>query len=322
MKKFEFAISIGSNNTCIYKAGVGVVLRDRSVVVTGVKGKKEIALAVGNDAITSGLDYRKVIENGQIDFTLAELMLREYLQQVEFSRRDGVVFLLSMDDMKLVGEYKHLAYSLGINNVQVIPSIIATAYGFEIENFRKSYLIVDIGVNTEVAIINNGRILTGATVYNGGNNIDKKIAEYIYNEKGIELSKESAEKVKNELASLLPNDIRTITINGFIKDTTEYSTVTITSEEIFGLVIEEYSAIASAVLQILSTCETEVNQDIKRHGIYLCGASSKIPGIEKFLKVKLDLDAFKFKPEAITMIGAGQILDNPHCIEKIVLEHV
>lgn len=321
MKKIEFAISIGSNVTNIYKAGVGVVLSDKSVVVTGIKGRKEIALAVGDDAITCGMEYRKIIENGQMDFTLAELMLKEYLKKLEINKRDGIIFLVSMDDMKLAHEYKNLAYSLGINTVHLVPSIIASAYGFEIENMRKSYLIVDIGVNTEIGVINNGRIVTGATVYNGGNNIDQKIANYIYESKGIELSKESAEKVKNELASLLPNDIRSITIDGFIKDTTEYSSVTITSEEIFGIVIEEYSAIAMAVLQILSTCDTEINQDIKRHGIYLCGASSKILGIEKFFKVKLDLDSFKFKPESITMIGAGQILDNPHCIEKIVLEN-
>lgn len=321
MKKIEFAISIGSNNTHIYKAGVGVVLSDRSVVVTGIKGKKEIALAVGMDAVTSGMEYRKVVNNGEIDFTLAELMLREYLKKVEIGRKDGVVFLVSMDDMKLAHEYKNLAYALGINTVYLIPSVIASAYGFEIENIRKSYLIVDIGVNTEIAIINNGRIVTGATVYNGGNNIDEKIAQYIYDTKGIELSKESAEKVKNELASLLPNDVRSIVIDGFIKDTTEYSSVTITSDEIFGIVIEEYSAIAMAILQILSSIDTEINQDIKRHGIYLCGASSKIVGIEKFFKVKLDLDSYKFKPNAITMIGAGQILDNPQVIEKIVLEN-
>lgn len=321
MKKIEFAISIGSNVTHIYKAGVGVVLSDKSVVVTGIKGKKEIALAVGIDAVTSGMEYRKVINNGEMDFTLAELMLKEYLKKVEFSKKDGVLFLVSMDDMRLAHEYRNLAYSLGINTVYIIPSIIATAYGFEIENMRKSYLLVDIGVNTEIAIINNGRIVTGATVYNGGNNIDEKIANYILENKGIELSKVSAEKVKNELASLLPNDIRSIAIDGFIKDTTEYSTVNITSEEIFGIVVEEYSAIASAILQILSAIDTETNQDIKRHGIYLCGASSKIVGLEKFLKVKLDLDSYKFKPSAITMIGAGQILDNPHNIDKIVLEN-
>ena len=75
-------------------------------------------------------------------------------------------------------------------------------------------------------------------------------------------------------------------------------------------------------MRLIANCETEINQDIKKHGIYLCGASSKIPGIEKFFKTKLDLDSFKFKPEAITMIGAGQILDNPDAIEKIVLENI
>lgn len=321
MKKINIAVSIGSNMTSIYKAGVGVVLHDRSVIATGLKGKHEVAISVGDDAYTSGMEYRKVVENGSMDFSLAELMLGEYFKKVEITKRDGVLFLVSLDDMKLAGEFKNLAYALGINTVQVIPHIVSTAYGFEIEKYRKSFLIVDIGVTTEVAIINNGRILAGATVYNGGGNIDKKIAQYIYEEKGIELSKESAEKVKNEIASLYPNDIRSIDVDGFIKDTTEYSTVTISSSDIFGIVIEEYSNIASAILQILSTLDSEINQDIKRHGIYLCGASSKIAGLEKFLKVKLNLNSYIFKPDAISMIGAGQILDDPDGIRKIVLEN-
>lgn len=321
MKKINFAVSIGNSMTSIYKAGVGVVLHDRSVVVTGIKGKREVAISVGNDAYTSGLEYRRVIENGRVDFSLAELMLREYFKQVEICKKDGVVFLVSLDSMCLVSEYKNLAYALGINYVQVIPSIVSTAYGFEIEKFRKSFLLVDIGVNTEVAIINNGRILSGATVYNGGNNIDEKIANYIYEEKGIELSKESAEKVKNELATLLPNDIRSITIEGFIKDTTEYSSVNISSTDIFGIVVEEYSNIAAAILKLISDQNNEVNQDIKKHGIYMCGASSKITGIEKFMKVKLNLDTYIYKPDVITMIGAGQILDDSQNIERIVLEN-
>lgn len=321
MKKINFAISMGSSMTSIYKAGVGVVFHDRSVVVTGIKGKNEVAIAVGNDAYTSGLEYRRIIDKGQIDFSLAELMLGEYFKQVQITKKDGIVFLVSLDDMKLVAEYKNLAYALGINYVRVIPSIISTAFGFEIESFRKSYLLVDIGANTEIAIINNGRILTGATVYNGGNNIDEKISKYIYNEKSINISRETAEMVKNELATLLPNDIRSITIEGFIKDTTEYATVNINSNDIFGIIVEEYSAISTAILQILASVDNEINQDIKKHGIYLCGASSKIVGIEKFLNVKLDLLCYKYKPETVTMIGAGQILDEPEIIDKIVLEN-
>ena len=321
MKRINFAVSIGSNMTSIYKAGVGDVLHDKSCLVTGIKGKHEVAVSVGNDAYTSGLEYKKVVENGSIDFSLAELMLGEYFKKVEITKKDGVMFLVSLDNMRLASEFKNLAYALGVNYVKVIPHIVASAYGFEIEKFRKSFLIVDIGVNTEVAIINNGRILSGATVYNGGGNIDNKIAKYIYDEKSIELSKESAEKVKNEIATLYPNDIRTIDVDGFIKDTTEYSTVTISSSDIFGLVVEEYMSIASAIVQILSTLDNEVNQDIKKHGIYLCGASSKIAGLSKFLKIKLNLDSYIYKPESITMIGAGQILDDPENIDRIVLEN-
>jgi actin-like ATPase involved in cell morphogenesis len=236
-------------------------------------------------------------------------------------KRDGVVFLVPLEDMKLAGEYKNLAYALGVNTVEVIPSIMATTYGFEIEKFRKSFLLCDIGINTEIAVINNGRIISGATVFNGGENIDNKIINYIYSDRGIEVSKETAEMVKNELVTLLPNDERSISVDGFIKDTTEYSSVTITSGDIFGLVVEEYDAISGAILQLLSSCNTEVNQDIKKHGIYLCGASSKVVGIEKFFKVKLNLDSYVYKPKAVTMIGAGQLLDSPIDLEKVIMEN-
>jgi actin-like ATPase involved in cell morphogenesis len=74
--------------------------------------------------------------------------------------------------------------------------------------------------------------------------------------------------------------------------------------------------------QLLSTCENEVNQDIRKHGIYLCGASSKMTGLEKLLKCKLNLNSYIFKPESVTMIGAGQLLDDPITLHRIVLENV
>ncbi len=320
MKNINFAISVGSDRTSIYKANAGVVLHDKSVVLTAIKGRHEVALKVGADAIASGLEYRRIFNDGRIDFSLAELMLSKYFKSVEIGKKDGVLFLVPMEDMKYINEYKNLAYALGVNRVEVMPSMMATAYGFEIENFNKSFLLVDIGVTTEIAVVKCGRILYGATVYSGGENIDKKISDYIYNEKGIELSPEVSEKVKNEIATLLPNDIREISVDGFIKDTTEYSKVKVSSSEIFGLVVEEYSMIASAILDVLSNCDNEVIGDIKKHGIYLCGASSKINGIEKFFRVKLDLETFRYKPEMVTMIGAGQILDDPDMIEKIVSE--
>ncbi|MGN0961082.1 MAG: rod shape-determining protein [Christensenellales bacterium] len=321
MKKFDFAISIGCNVTSIYKAGVGVVLSDKTALVTALKGKREVAVCVGEDAITSGLEYKRVISDGRIDFSLAELLLGEFFKKIEIGKKDSVLFLVSLEDMSLAKEYKNLAYALGVNVVEVIPSIIATVYGFEIEKIRKSFLLCDIGVNTEIAIINNGRIILGATVNNGGKNIDNKIRDYVLNTKGIEVTEESAEVIKNELATLLPNDIRNMTISGFIKGTTEFANINITSSEIFGLVVEEYSAITSAILQLLSSCNNEINEDIKNHGIYLCGASSKIVGIDKFLKVKLNLNSYVYKPDSVTMIGAGQLLDNPLDIERVIAEN-
>lgn len=321
MKNINFAVSLGNSVTSIYKANVGVVLSERSAVVVATKGKRKFATNVGNDAVSCGLEYETIYKDGVLDFDLAELMLNEYLKMIEFKRNDGILFLVSLEQMSQAKSFKNLAYALGVNNVEVIPSIIATTYGFEIENFRKSFLLCDIGVKTEIAVVNNGRILTGATSDNGGRNIDMKIKEYILANKGIVISRETAEIVKNELATLLPHDERMITVEGFIDGTTEYCKCSVSSLEIMGIVIEEYSLIASAILHILSSCSSEVNADINKHGIYLCGASSKIVGIEKFLKVKLNLNSFIYRPESVTMLGAGQLLDSPMDIERVVAEN-
>ena len=127
MKRINFAISMGSNVTSIYKAGVGVVLSDKTALVTTLKGKHEVAMYVGEDAITSGFEYRKVIENGKIDFTLAELLLNEFFKKIEIGKKDGVVFLVPLEDMKLSGEYRNLAYALGvkIESVADLNAVIA-----------------------------------------------------------------------------------------------------------------------------------------------------------------------------------------------------
>ena len=321
MRKFDFAISMGSNVTSIYKADVGVVLSDKSALVTAIKSRKEVATLVGEDAVTSGMDYKKVYTDGRIDFTLAELLLGEFFKKLEISKRDGIVFLVSLEDMKLSSEFRHLAYALGINTVEVVPSILATAYGFEIENLKNSFLLCDIGSNTEIAIINNGRIVTGATVFNGGDNIDKRISDKIAEEQIINLGKALSEYVKNELVTLLPNDERCVAVYGFINNTSEQAQVKISSNDIFEIVVEEYGLITDAILEILSTCTPEVNDDIRKHGIYLCGASSKVAGIEKFFKLKLGLDAYVYKPDTVTMVGAGQLLDTPLELDRVIREN-
>lgn len=321
MRKYDFAISMGSNVTSIYKADVGVVLSDKSALVTTLRGRREIATHVGEEAVSSGMEYKMVYNDGHIDFTLAELLLGEFFKKIEITKRDGVVFLVSLEDMKLSSEYRHLAYALGINNVEVVPSIIATAYGFEIENLRNSFLLCDIGANTEIAIINNGRIVAGATVFNGGENIDRRITEKVYEEQFVNLSTSLAEYVKNELVTLLPNDERSVTVHGFINNTSEQADIKVSSSDIFEIVVEEYGMIASAILEILSTCTTEVNDDIRKHGIYLCGASSKVVGIEKFFKLKLGLDSYVYKPDTVTMVGAGQLLDTPLELDRVIREN-
>ena len=43
--------------------------------------------------------------------------------------------------------------------------------------------------------------------------------------------------------------------------------------------------------------------------------------MEKFFKLKLNLDAYVYRPDTVTMVGAGQLLDSPLELDKVIREN-
>ncbi|MBO7218458.1 MAG: rod shape-determining protein [Clostridia bacterium] len=331
MDRFTLAIEMGGSNTVIYKLGDGVVLKEATVMAVESLGNKNRVVAVGDtvkkmSVLPDNVRVMHPVENGVItDMELAGIMLKKFLEKIEeykFFKKPGILFLvpcgLSVEEKNV---YRNMAYLLGISHVEVMPSVVATMMGLNINyNDDKSYIIANIGANTDIAIINNGKIVDGCTIDVGGASIDGKIKNYIHTKKDIDMDEFAVEGVKIDIGTLLPNDIRSIKISG--NDSMgDYIEAYIDSTEIYEILKKEYAYIVEAMANLLSKCNSNSINNIVMQGIYLCGASSKMTGIVEYFENKLNIVPVIHakNPEATTIIGAGNLLNNSLLLYELLL---
>ena len=331
MEKFTLAIEMGSSNTVIYKLGDGIVLKEATILAVESAGNKNRVVAVGDtvkkmSVLPKNVSVMHPVENGVItDVDLASTLLKKFLEKIEeykFFKKPGIVFLvpcgLSVEEKN---EYRNMAYLLGISQVEVMPSVVATMMGLNINyNDDKSYIIANIGANTDVAIVNNGKIVDGCTIDVGGKSIDTAIKKYILKEKDIDIDEFNVESIKIDIGTLLANDIRSVKISG--NDSLgEYTESYIDSTEIYDILDKEYSYIIEAISNLFSRCNSNSINNIVMQGIYLCGASSKMTGIVDYFESRLNLLSVTHakNPEATTIVGAGSLLNNQLLLTELIL---
>lgn len=331
MEKYTLAIEMGSSNTVIYKLGDGIVLKEATLMAVETVGDKNRVVAVGDTVkkmtvLPPQVKVMHPIDNGVVtDIELASTMLRKFLEKIKEYRlfsKPGIVFLVPCG---LTNEeknaYRNLAYLIGISNVEVMPSVVATMMGLNINyNDDKSYIIANIGANTDVAIINNGKIVDGCTIDVGGKSIDDKIKNYILKEKDIDIDEFEVENIKIDIGTLLHNDIRSVKISG-VDTMGEYTESYIDSTEIYSILDREYSYIVEAISNLFTKCNSNSINNIMMQGIYLCGASSKMTGIVDYFEKRLNLVPVTHakNPEATTIVGAGSLLNNALLLYELIL---
>ena len=335
MVNYNLAIELGSSNTVIYMAGIGVVLKEPSLVAIQTINNKKSLLCVGSAAknligkTNESVDIiSPVIESEIVNFNMCKLMLKTFLDKVApsglFKKRNKVVFILPCGISKIEKKkFIQLAYALNINVVGLIPASVCALIGMEVEETDPySHMIINIGGgSTDIAIVNNNHIIRGATINVGGNNIEFNIGEYLKNKLNAMFGSNTLEEIKNQAGSMLKNDISSVTCFGTDLTTRERKKVRILSQDIYPVLETAINKICEASEAVLDMCSTEVLKDIHRFGIYICGGLSNITGIDKFIGNKLKLPVYvDVDPDSSVIMGAGNLLNNPVLLNNVLIE--
>jgi len=330
------AIKIGSGTTTIYKQNEGFLLKEPSLVALAGSPRGKEVIAVGLEAKRlqgkSGEDgaisvvapiYEGVITNTD----LATRMLKEFIEKVcpkklfKPNLRAIVCVPLGITISEKLA-FEQACYHAGISDVLLIPSVVCSAIGKGIEiGGESANMVVGIGAGcTDIAVVMQNALVSGVNVGMGGSNIDKGIEQQLLSKFNLIISDSTAEKVKKEIGSLYKNDTSEIVVSGQDSVSREARQITITSNDIYPAVEHYYSKIADSIASVLASCTPDVSADVAKNGITFVGGDSKIVGIEKYFKTKLNINA-KASEDAddLDILGAAELLENPEMLKKVLL---
>lgn len=326
------ALKLGSTMTTIFKQGEGLVLKEPSMIaITGSLKSREIK-AVGKDAkrmqgrTTGAINVISPINNGVVtDTDLAASMLKIFLRRIfprHFFKPHIKAILctplgLSVNEKK---NFEKVCYNAGIADVTMIPAIICSAIGDDIPiGTSTGKLLVNIGGGTtNIAVLANNSIVSGVNISVGGSVINTAIDKLMIEKFNVNIGEGTADKIKNEVMSLLENDTASIEIQAVNITTKDTQSVLVTSKDIYPIITHYYSKIADAILSVINTCPPDIIADINREGIYVYGSQSFIAGLSKFYKQKLGMKVNISESFKTDIHGAAKLLDNPTQLHEIL----
>lgn len=300
----EIAIDLGTANTLIIMDDK-VVVDEPSIVARDIQTGKIVA--IGRKAQQMHGKTHKLIEtvqplqNGVIaDFQSAEQMIRGMIKMIK--RRKSII----NSSLRMVicipsgitevekRAVRDSAEHAGAKEVYLIHEPMAAAIGIGIDvEEPMGNMIIDIGGGTsEIAVIALGGIVSDKSIRVAGNDFTNDIEEYMRRQHNILVGERTAEEIKFEVGSALPeldNPPQDYAVRGRDLMTGIPKEIVVSYVEIAHALDKSISKIEEAILNALEMTPPELSADIYKTGIYLAGGGSMLRGLDKRMSIKTKL---------------------------------
>lgn len=330
MSTFYIGLKIGSNNTWIYKAGNGLVLREPTLVAVSNTKSRDVR-AFGNDAISlvgrSGSEISVIspISNGLIRYEdLTVQMLRGFLKKIfpvkTIAQKIKAILCVPLGITPVEKKKFEVAcFKAGITDVCIIPEILSYAVGSEMNlSPDLTHLVVNIGGDTtNIAVISGYRIISGYNFSIGGSLINIAITKYIEETYNLKISPDMARQLKADICSLFSSFNASSKVIGINSRSMLTEERTISSAELFPIVDYYYGKVAEAILSIIASGKPETAKDIAQNGIYYFGGATLIVGFEKYMYDKTGYKV-NFANLNSNVVGVGELIKFPQNLKKII----
>ncbi len=222
MKFFKrLGIDLGTANSIVYVAGVGIVLNEPTVVAVAVDDRT--VLAVGNEAkemlgrTPGNIIATRPMRDGVIaDYVVTEAMLKYFIRKAM-----GKFYLWKPEVMICVPAgctqverraVMDAALQAGARKVFLIDEPLAAAVGAGLPiGEAGGNMIVDIGGGAaEAAVISLGGVVVHNSARIGGNKLDEAIANHIKKHHNLIIGDQTAEWVKIKIGDAIGEDKTTV----------------------------------------------------------------------------------------------------------------
>ncbi len=315
-KQLGIGIDFGTTNLLVYVQGHGIIFNEPSVVAFDIETGDVIA--GGKDAFSmigkthSKIKVSKPLREGVIsDMDAAKALLKYVFQRVQTlkSLKNSLCLICCPSEVTQIEReaLKDLALQMGITDAFIEEEIKSGAIGSGIDIYSpEAAMVIDLGGgSTDVGVLSLGDVVLSKSIRIAGNYIDQEIIKLVHKQHNLVIGPITAEQIKIAVATLIPNDKeRKIEISGRDLVTGLPSAVTISSKEIFELLLPIYGEITNVVYTVLEQTPPELASDIVKKGIIIEGGGALIPGVKEYFEKALNLKV-RIAPEPLRVVVEG-----------------
>ena len=293
--KIVLGIDFGSENLTIFKKGEGVIFKEPSLLCVKKTNNNYVVLALGEgvkkikDDDINQIIFSPLAEGVVKSVEYAGLLLKYALNKVfkvlifkNFEASIAVPCGLGKEETE---KYIRILKLAGIPKINIIPSPLCIN-----RSSNATSLIIDIGTaKTDIAVIQSGGIISGATLGLGGYNIDAMILQKLSEKHHAYFSEISAQKIKEEIGSLLPNDKGCSQLVGIDMEENNPHNYPVNTNMIYPQIETVFAEIVKVAKSLIYELPESLQNDLSQNSVLIVGSSARMTGAEKYFSDKLGL---------------------------------
>ena len=322
MMSNDLGVDLGTSNVLIYVDGKGLVVKEPTVVAmdrnegkiiqVGAAARNMMGRTPGNlvamKPLTSG-----IISDHEMTVRMLSSMFRNAAKGGLLAPKPRVVItvpsgITEVEERNVI----NAAIEAGARRVYLIEEPLASALGANLDvKDAKGHMVVDIGGGTtNIAVLSMNGVVISSSLRIAGDFFDEVIARYVRRKYNMVIGQVTAEAVKITLGQVYPGgEELAMEVKGRDSKTGSPRSITMTSEEVFGILQKHAATIADEISEVLSRTSPELVGDIAQSGITLTGGCAQIAGMDKLIEEKTQIPCVVADdPASCAAYGCGKSL--------------
>lgn len=267
------------------------VYREPSVVLVD-KNTRHV-ISVGNRAMLSDSENSvadgmlvRPFKNGLLySSDLTREIIRHAIKAVDATDKIRCIIALPSDLIpKQEAEIFKMLNDAGVTECYSVKPAVAALIGAGYSP-SISAISVNIGAaSTEIAVLHNGNILFNVREQIGGEDFDKAVKQYIFDQGDMTVSLLIARMIKERLGAVWQGrESESIDIEGTLSLTGNRVKMSVCTEDVVGVFEQPLKKLLETVANAVKKIPIEYVQDIFENGIILTGGGSEIYGLDTMM---------------------------------------
>lgn len=314
----ELGIDLGTMNTRIAE-GKDILIQEPTVVAILLDELKLVE--IGQSAldmlgrVPDNIEVSRPMRHGVIaEYEITENLLRELIRRVTGRMLLFRPKLMITTPFGITSVERRAVYEAGLGagsrDVNLIQQPLAAAIGIDLPiSTPTGNMIICLGGGTsQAAVLAMNGIVSAETSQVAGLKMDQAIVDYVRQKYGMIIGQPTAEQLKMKIGAAIPqDDQQSIEIQGQDQISGLPRPITLTTDEIVEALQKPLKDVVSMIRHVLEKTPPELISDIIDRGVALCGGSSLIRGMDKYLTKALGIPAYLVdNPTTCVVEGAAK----------------